>query len=224
MQPRAHAHGAVRPRVVDPNRRDHRLRRGQRRRGREPRHATRVTSGTETCKQLAGNRAPPRPRRGGYRRGAPLHVGARRPRRRRHRRSRPAAPPGSGCSPAGWTCSCSDCRRIGTRLLIATMPGARTGPARPVQLAPDRAARSAPSPVSIGSGGPPRARHPEAVGIVDLAHFVCPDGPPCPRIRDGFAPRAIDGYHYTPRGLGVGACAGSCRRSSRPVGAVTPRA
>ncbi|MGZ4713091.1 MAG: acyltransferase family protein [Acidimicrobiia bacterium] len=44
------------------------------------------------------------------------------------------------------------------------------------------------------------SRHPGEVTLVDFASFVCPGGAPCPRTRDGFAPRAVDGGHYTPTG------------------------
>jgi len=43
------------------------------------------------------------------------------------------------------------------------------------------------------------AAHPE-VTLVDLSAKVCPGGIPCPRELDGFAPRGMDGSHFTPRG------------------------
>jgi peptidoglycan/LPS O-acetylase OafA/YrhL len=92
-------------------------------------------------------------------------------------------------------------QRERTRLLVALMPApapARLGPysSKPTRgearafARMDRFWRTA------------AKRHPGTIGLVDLAHHVCPKGPPCPRIRDGFAPRAVDGYHYTPEGAG----------------------
>ena len=43
-------------------------------------------------------------------------------------------------------------------------------------------------------------RHPEEITVLDFSEYVCPSGPPCPRERDGFAPRSVDGAHYTPAG------------------------
>ncbi len=43
------------------------------------------------------------------------------------------------------------------------------------------------------------ARHPDDVEVVDLAHRVCPSGPPCGNV-DGFNPRGGDGRHFTPDG------------------------
>jgi hypothetical protein len=40
-------------------------------------------------------------------------------------------------------------------------------------------------------------RHPDQVTIVDLAHRLCPDGPPCPEDVDGLRMRP-DGRHFTP--------------------------
>jgi hypothetical protein len=41
------------------------------------------------------------------------------------------------------------------------------------------------------------ARHPAQVTLVDLAHRLCPDGPPCPENVDGIRMRP-DGRHLTP--------------------------
>lgn len=46
------------------------------------------------------------------------------------------------------------------------------------------------------------ARHPETVTLVDLAHRVCPSGPPCPEEVDGIRMRP-DGRHFTPAAASI---------------------
>jgi peptidoglycan/LPS O-acetylase OafA/YrhL len=89
--------------------------------------------------------------------------------------------------------------RAGTHVVLATMPS--TAPARLLSLTSrpkpvtDRAYRTLDDLLATVA-----SRHPEDVTLLDLEAFVCPGRPPCPRTRDGIAPRSIDGMHYTPEG------------------------
>jgi len=46
------------------------------------------------------------------------------------------------------------------------------------------------------------AQHPDQVTLVDLAHRLCPNGPPCPETVDGLRMRP-DGRHFTPTAAAV---------------------
>ena len=93
----------------------------------------------------------------------------------------------------------AELHRNGTHVVIARMPSTSTGRlvnaiARP-RAVTDRAYAALDEVLDAAA-----LRHPGEVTLVDLAHRVCPNGPPCPRTIDGIAPRAIDGGHYTPEG------------------------
>ena len=46
------------------------------------------------------------------------------------------------------------------------------------------------------------AAHPRQVTLVDLAHRLCPAGPPCPETVDGIRMRP-DGRHFTPAAAAI---------------------
>ena len=87
----------------------------------------------------------------------------------------------------------------GARLVLATMPSHAPGQLGIYASKPSRADATAFGHLNLWLLRI-AAAHPDDVRLIDLAGFVCPSGPPCPRTVDGIAPRAIDGLHFTPAG------------------------
>ena len=97
-------------------------------------------------------------------------------------------------------------RRMDAALARVTMYGAKVVLVTVAAPAPNDAQGTSNASNAVDDAGYARLdridrrfaqRHPGQVTIVDLAHQLCPDGPPCPEDVDGLRMRP-DGRHFTP--------------------------